>query len=142
MPVYHHLQWTPEMSNEQRRGPIDGIIPQDHHDAYRNLMDLRCVTLSEDDVYQDMADFNKIYKECHDKASAENDQEFMIIPPHNLVHKDSADNQINCTKCNAVIIKLRPAKKCRGCIEEYLYADQGYLAEGWGIPVVTRWTEE
>ncbi|KMQ85639.1 hypothetical protein RF55_15676 [Lasius niger] len=121
---------------------INGIILQDHHDTYQNLMDLRRVTLSEDDVYQDSADFNKICKECHVKALAESDQEFMMIPPHNLVHKISADNQTNCTMCNTVIIKLRPAKECRGCIEEYLYADQDYLAEGWAIPVVTRWTEE
>jgi hypothetical protein len=30
MPVYHRLQWTPELSGEEYQGSIDDIKPEDH----------------------------------------------------------------------------------------------------------------
>ena len=140
MPVYHRLQWAPEEQNADR--PIDGVRPEDYPDAYQYLINLRCVTLAGGDVIQNTTDYYKMCLTCYESGSINREQEYHRIPPHNLIHKNSADNQTRCTICGKEIIIVRRASECRGCIEEYLYADPTLLDQGWGIPVVTRRAEE
>ncbi|GAB1860450.1 hypothetical protein CAJAP_01529 [Camponotus japonicus] len=114
----------------------------DHHNDYRNLAELRCVTITRDDVFQDIINYHKVCKECFMAIPSNYQEQYMLIPPHNLVHKCSADHQTTCTTCNIVILRVSPAWTCLYCLEEYLHVDMTYLVEGWGRPVTTRWIEE
>lgn len=139
MPIYHQLQWTPEITEEIRQRPIDGVRPQDHPETYAKLTELRCVKQARGSIYQNTENFRKICQECYDKIPAR--EQYMTLPPHNIVHKDSVDNQTSCTKCDIITALVKPAKECIDCIEEFLYVDHEYLAEGWGQAVFPRGRE-
>jgi len=134
--------WTPALKGEEYQGPIDGVRPNDYPKAYEYLMELRCVMALEEYIYQDINDNYKICIECYNNTSDEYKNAYAPVAPHNLVHKNSADNQINCTYCHKKIVQVKPAHECRGCIEEYLHTPQDYLNEGWGSQVIQRWQEE
>jgi hypothetical protein len=139
--VYHHLLWAPELLGEEYQGPINGVRPLDYPETYGYLMELRCVMIAEDRLHQSFTDSHKICQARYATASEEQKNEYGIVTPHSLVHKNSANCQTACTFCNKCItIKL--AHECSGCIEKYLHTNKAYLDEGWGTPVFNRWTEE
>ncbi|CAL1672039.1 unnamed protein product [Lasius platythorax] len=71
MPVYHRLLWTPELLGEEYQGPIDGVRPLDHPETYGYLMELRCVMLTGNRLYQSIIDSHKICQACYATASEE-----------------------------------------------------------------------
>lgn len=83
----------------------------------------------------------KICRTCYSNLSEEQNLEYALVSPHNLVHKNSAENQRNCTTCKKLIVQIKPAIKCRGCIEKFLDTDKKYLDEGWGAPVYNQQIE-
>lgn len=108
-----------------------------NHSDYSNLVELRCVTITRDDVFQDIINYHKVCKKCFMAVSPNYKQQYMLIPPHNLVHKNSAHHQTTCTICSIKILRVNPAWACLYCLEEYLHVDMTYLVEGWGRPVTT-----
>lgn len=142
MPVYHRLLWTPELKGEEYQGPIDGVKPIDYPEAYEYLMELRCVLALDERLYQNGNSHCKVCITCYNNTPDEYKNEYVIVAPHNLVHKNSADHQTHCTHCNTWIVQVRPAHECKACIEEYLNASKDYLDEGWGLQVIQRWREE
>ncbi|CAL1678868.1 unnamed protein product [Lasius platythorax] len=102
MPVHHSLLWISEIQGEEFHGPIDGVRPIDYPETYGYLMELRCVMALENQLYQNIIDLRKIYNSCYAITSNEPKCVYQIVSPHNLVHKNSADNQIDCTFCNNI----------------------------------------
>jgi len=138
MPGHHHLQ-APENRKEDY-GLIDGVRPG-YPETYGYLSEFRCVVSFEGKIYQRISGGYKICSSCFYKVLEEHQREYAMVPSFNLIHRTSAENQSNCTQCYKIIIKIRPAVECRGCIEEYLTTDEAYLYEGWGAPVFARWEE-
>lgn len=137
MPGYHRLSLIPEIQEEFQE-LIDGVIPRYYPETYGYLMELRCVKLLEDNIYQNTTNNYKICSSCYINTSDERKAEYAIIATHNLVHKNSVENHQNCTSCDKLIVRIKPADECRACIEEYLHTDKEYLDQGWGAPVVAR----
>jgi len=138
MPGHHHLLRVPKRQEEEYYGSIDGVKPRDHPETYGYLLELRCVAPSKNQIYQCKPDSYKICSSCFLKVPEEYQREYIVVPPHSLVHKNSVENQMNCTRCYKTIVKVRPAEECRGCIEEYFSVDKAYLEEGWGAPVLAQ----
>ncbi|KMQ86564.1 hypothetical protein RF55_12073 [Lasius niger] len=126
MPVHHQ--------GEEFHEPIDGVRPIDYPEIYGYIMQLKCVMALENPIYQNIIDLHKICNSCYNMTSNEQKDLYEIISPHNPVHEDSVNDQIDCTLCNKHIVKIGPAHECRECIGKY-------LDDLWGGIVLNQWVE-
>lgn len=141
MPVPHHPLLTREMEERGQEDLLDGVNPENHPETYGYLLELRCVTSLVIFLWQSLEDGHKICDRCYANASREEKTTYALVFPHNLVHKTSADHQKNCTFCNKIIINIKPASECRGCIGVAEFTSRQYLDDGWGAPVFDEMEE-
>lgn len=111
--------------------------------AYRYLLELRCVTAKEErPTYQHFSNNSKICEDCYQNLSQDLRIQYLILFPHHLVHMDSIRNQLTCRGCNKVIMVAKSPEECYGCLVEYRHVNQhgkAQLDKGWGIPVASFW---
>ncbi|XP_072762595.1 zinc finger BED domain-containing protein 4-like [Anoplolepis gracilipes] len=90
---------------------FDGVDPK-HPETYGYMVELRCVTTYEGLFYQHMIECLKICRTCCSNLSEEQKLEYALVPPHNLVHKNSAENQRSCTTSEKPIDISSKMSKC------------------------------
>jgi len=78
-----------------------------------------CVITSErSTIYQNRRANFKICDDCYRCMMDEQKEGYAIIYSHHLIHRDFVYNQMNCTGCNKMLIQVKPAEECLGCMEE------------------------
>lgn len=143
---YIHLNEMPPYpcwcSRRQTAEPY--TTPQtERWNAYRYLLELRCVTTREErPTYQHSSDHHKICEDCYQSLSHDLKVKYLILFPHHLVHMDSICNQMTCRGCSRVMMVAKSPEECYGCLVEYRHVNEhgkAQLDKGWGIPVASFW---
>jgi len=136
-----------ELSKEEEEeyyGPIDGVRPEDHPEAYQNLRKCFCLTLANNVelVYISILEYRlRLCVTCYiSKGQPE------IYEPYTSWHSiwvmtpEWSPYKLNCEECGDRLFKLKRAYRCTECIEECFESEEELFSkEDQEIEVLTRW---
>ena len=121
-------------------GPIDGILPHDHPEAYYELLTMYCIIKNVIRIYT--CDELRVCTNCYEETSEGEKEYYEEGGWHCMGFYSTAVVASKCFKCNAAISIVRAASQCTECIEEYFeLGHEGWtqLLNGKTIDVITRW---
>jgi ribosomal protein L40E len=110
---------------------------------YVYLSDLRCVTsLGNSEIFQQLNDHSKICDNCYATLTPVVKLRYIHLYKHHLLHVNALRNPPRCTMCRKLIVMIRMAQSCQGCLDQFDHANRTLLNAGDGIPVIDSWSEE
>lgn len=138
----------PEDSEGQNEfyGPIDGVLPQDHTDTYKDLLNsycLRAISTTEKIYREDMLPRRRLCENCYIELDSPEQFKYCNLQHSIYIHHRYNHNinlyALHCVKCKKqLLICELMAFECRDCIEEYLINHKTLLSQG-ELLVVKRW---
>lgn len=138
MPVPHNLFRTSDQEGEEYYGPIDGVRPSDHRDAYPMLGGLICCTTIWGPLYYNPWNLTKLCYSCYAQRITSAEQRQYSRMGWHTIGYIRLTNPFCCI-CGEILLKARQAEECTECIEEYMESGINIINARGVIDVITRW---
>lgn len=124
-------------------GPIDGVLPQDHMETYKDILNsycLRAISHQDKIFIEETRPRRRLCEDCYIALGLPqqfkfNDAQHSIYMCNRYIRQYA----LHCIHCKKQLMILRlMAFQCKDCIEEYLNNQETLLLQG-EIFVYKRW---